>query len=180
MLQILAETPCHAAPREMLLDRTFGPARALKSSERLRENRLPAHGLAFAAEIDDRLVATLRFWSITAGPGKPALLLGPLAVDPSFQGQGLGSSMIKHGLITAAGLGHKAVLLVGDAEYYSRFGFSADRTAALWMPGPFERQRLLAIELATDALKGAAGMISATGAMAPTPALRDLILAQAA
>jgi predicted N-acetyltransferase YhbS len=72
-------------------------------------------------------------------------------------------------------LGHKAVLLVGDAPYYERFGFSADKTGGLWMPGPYERHRLLARELVPGTLDGACGLISATGRRIPQPDLASLI-----
>ena len=61
-------------------------------------------------------------------------------------------------------LGHGAVLLVGDAPYYARFGFSAAKTAKLSLPGPFERERLLGLELREGALDGARGLIVPTGA----------------
>ena len=75
--------------------------------------------------------------------------------------RGVGSALVRHALAAARRRGHRAVILVGDAPYYSRFGFTADKTAALRMPGPFERQRLLALELAPDALKGARGQLRA-------------------
>jgi predicted N-acetyltransferase YhbS len=72
-------------------------------------------------------------------------------------------------------LGHKAVLLVGDPGYYARFGFSAQKTGTLWMPGPYERHRLLARELVPGALDGARGLIGATGAFEPKPDLAALV-----
>jgi predicted N-acetyltransferase YhbS len=71
--------------------------------------------------------------------------------------------------------GHKAVLLVGDAPYYGRFGFSAEKTGTLWMPGPYERHRLLASELVPGTLDGARGLIAATGTFAPKPDLAALV-----
>ena len=68
-------------------------------------------------------------------------------------------------------LGHGAVILVGDAPYYGRFGFSADKTGRLWLPGPFERHRLLALELKPGVLAGARGLIRAAGATLPQPAV---------
>jgi predicted N-acetyltransferase YhbS len=92
-----------------------------------------------------------------------ALLLGPLAVDPSLKSAGIGSALMKHAIAEARRLGHRAILLVGDAPYYKRFGFSAEKTATLAMPGPYERHRFLAVELADGALDGATGVISASG-----------------
>ena len=102
--------------REALLDRAFGKReRRRKTSERLRDGRLPAEGLAFTARNRrGRLIGTLRLWDITAGSAGPALLLGPLAVDCAYQKCGIGVRLMRHALAEAKRLGHKAVLLVGD------------------------------------------------------------------
>jgi predicted N-acetyltransferase YhbS len=102
-------------------------------------------------------------WHISAG-GFPALVLGPLAVDPSCRKLGIGAALINHALAVAKARGHGAVLLLGDAPYYARFGFSALKTGDLSLPGPFERDRLLGLELREGALNGAWGMIVPTGA----------------
>ena len=150
--------------REALLDLSFGQERWRKTCERLRENRLPAEGLAFAAHQNGRLVGTLRFWSIAAGDNHDALLLGPIAIDPSLRSCGLGGRMIRHGLFAARKLGHGAVLLVGDAPYYQRFGFSRYGAENLDLPGPVDLARFLALELQPGALEGARGLVRATGA----------------
>lgn len=164
-----AERPGDAAAREALLDLAMGPNRTRKSSEAIRRGRLPAEGLAFAAESEDgRLAGTVRLWNVAAGATAdgapvPALLLGPLAVDPAFEGRGVGSALTRLALAQARRLGHGAVLLVGDAPYYERFGFRAGAAAALAMPGPFERHRFLALELRPGALAGAAGLVVPAG-----------------
>jgi predicted N-acetyltransferase YhbS len=99
------------------------------------------------------------------------LLLGPLAVDPAHQGNGLGGRLMRHAIAAARMRGHGAILLVGDAPYYGRFGFSAEKTGALRMPGPYEQHRLLALELVPGALAGARGLIGATGRRAPKPGI---------
>ncbi len=152
--------------REALLDRAFGLNRGRKTSERLREGRRPAQGLAFSAIRDGVLVGTLRFWPIEAGEGRDALLLGPIAVGAAQRSQGLGGAMIRLGLDRARAFGHKAVLLVGDAPYYQRFGFSPALTENLGMPGPVDRARFLALELEEGALAGAQGVLRPTGALA--------------
>ena len=163
MTTIRKEMTKDIAAREALLDRAFGAARFTKAAERLREGRLPADGLSFVAIEHDRVVGTVRLWHVSAGPARPALLLGPLAVDDAWRGLGIGAALMRRATEAAQRLGHKAVLLVGDAPYYGRFGFSAEKTGALWMPGPYERDRLLARELVPGALDGARGLISATG-----------------
>lgn len=121
----------------------------------------------------------MRLWSVTAGPGRPALLLGPLAVDPARQGEGLGALLMQDAIGRAKALGHRAILLVGDAPYYARFGFSAEATKALWLPGPVDRERFLGLALAPGALENAAGLVQATGDVAPSPDLNALIAADA-
>ncbi|MCJ2112200.1 N-acetyltransferase [Methylobacterium sp. E-025] len=164
MIQIRAEHHLDVAARERLLDACFGANRRAKTSERLREGRLPARGLAFSATRHGRLIGTLRLWTVEAG-ARPALLLGPLAVDPALQRQGLGRVMMHAALGRAESLGHGAVLLVGDAPYYDRFGFSGALAAGLTLPGPFARERFLGLELRADALTGAEGLVRATGVL---------------
>lgn len=155
--------------RERLLDRAMGEGRFRKSSEKLRRGRLPAEGLALVArDGDGHVIGTVRLWNVEAGvdgSGNPvlALLLGPLAVDPDHEGKGIGGALMRAAITEAASRGHGAVLLVGDAPYYERFGFFAGKTAHLVMPGPFERHRFLALELKDGWLEGAAGMLVASG-----------------
>ena len=160
MLRILNECTADAAQREALLDAAFGASRHEKTSARLRHGNRPAKGLALSAKLGDRLIGTLRLWPVETGYGRPALLLGPLAVDPACRSQGIGAKLMLKALSKAAMLGHKAVLLVGDEAYYQRFGFRAGLTQALFMPGPVDRSRFLALELEPGALKGAAGMVA--------------------
>ncbi|HEY5080408.1 MAG TPA: N-acetyltransferase [Bauldia sp.] len=162
MIHFADERTADVAPREALLDRAMGRVRFLKPSEQLRRGRLPAAGLALVARERGKLVGSVRLWNIDAG-GRNALLLGPLAVDPAAQGFGVGSGLVELALARAAGLGHAGIILVGDPEYYERFGFSAAPTGALMMPAPVARRRFLGLELATSALAGASGRIVATG-----------------
>ena len=175
MVKIRNETARDAGAREALLDRVWGPSRLQKTAERLREGRRPAEGLCFVAEDDRCIVGTVRLWRVCAGPVRPALLLGPLAVEETRRGRGIGSALMRRALAAAQRLGHGAVLLLGDAPYYGRFGFSAEKTSALWLPGPYERHRLLGCELAPGALDGALGLIAATGRAAPLPDLDVLV-----
>lgn len=176
MTDIVLETVEDVAAREALLDLCLGEDRRAKSSERLREGRLPAEGLAFSAHgPDGRLVGTVRLWNVSVGPGRAALLLGPLAVHPWFRKDGLGGALMRAAIAGARDRGHGAVVLVGDAPYYARFGFSAAQTGGLWMPGPFDRNRLLGLELKAGALEGARGLIGATGIEIDRPSLAELI-----
>jgi predicted N-acetyltransferase YhbS len=175
MVTILHEIAFDGARRETLLDEAFGEGRFVKTAERLREGRLPAEGLSFVARAGIRIVGTVRLWNVTAGPGRPALLLGPLAVAGDFRKRGIGGNLMRHALEQARRRGHAAVLLVGDAPFYGRFGFSSAQTRALWLPGPYQRERLLAHEIVPGALAGARGLISPTGRRAPKPDLSALM-----
>lgn len=161
---IEAEQPRDVAAREALLDRAMGPGRKRKSSEKLRRGRKPSEGLALVARDETGgVIGTVRLWDVELGDMRRALLLGPLAVDPALKSGGVGSALMRHAIAEAARLGHGAILLVGDAPYYARFGFSAAKTDALSMPGPFEKHRFLALELRPGALDGAQGVLKAAG-----------------
>jgi predicted N-acetyltransferase YhbS len=169
---IRAERASDVAAREALLDACFGDNRHMRTCQRLRDGRAPAEGLAFSAVAEGRLVGTLRLWHVSAA-GIPALMLGPLAVEAPSRRLGAGAALMARALAAAKARGHRAVILLGDAPYYVRFGFSAARTGQLSLPGAFERERLLGLELAEGALDGAWGMIVATGKKLPkTRAIR--------
>jgi len=175
MVTIREEKLSDALAREVLLDEAYGADRFPKTSERLREGRLPAPGLALVAVHHGRLVGTVRLWSVTAGLARAALLLGPLAVHPEHRNRGIGATLMRRAIARARLAGHHAILLVGDAAYYGRFGFTAASTGELWMPGRFQRERLLALDLRPGALAGASGLIAATGQLEPKPDLNRLI-----
>ncbi len=167
--------------REALLDEAFGDCRFAKTCERLRDGRLAAAGLSLVAVTAGgadgaagRLAGTVRLWNVSAGPGRRALLLGPLAVAEDRRGQGVGAALVTAALARARALGHRAVLLVGDQPYYGRFGFSPGPAGGLWLPGPVERARFLALELAPGALAGSRGLVSPAGDREPLPDLAAL------
>jgi predicted N-acetyltransferase YhbS len=167
LFAIRAERSSDADARDALLDACFGSNRHARPCQRLRDGRAPAEGLALSAVRDGKLVGTLRLWHVSAGD-VPALLLGPLAVDARCRRLGIGAALMDRALAGARQRGHGAVILLGDAPYYARFGFTAARTAELSLPGPFERDRLLGLELRPGALAGALGLIAPAG----TPAAR--------
>jgi predicted N-acetyltransferase YhbS len=104
---------------------------------------------------------------VNVGPDRAALLLGPLAVATENRSRGIGAALVGKAVREARRLGHRAILLVGDAPYYGRFGFTADQTGALRLPGPFEPERLLGLALKAGALDGARGLVRATGGRLP-------------
>ena len=160
---IRAERASDVVAREALLDACFGGNRHMRTCQRLRDGRAPAEGLALSAVRQGRLVGTVRLWHVSVG-GLQALMLGPLAVDDTCRGLGVGAALMDRALDIARHRGHAAVILLGDAPYYARFGFSAEKTGALSLPGPFERDRLLGLGLRDGALDGTWGMIAAAGA----------------
>jgi predicted N-acetyltransferase YhbS len=163
---IRAERASDVAAREALLDACFGDDRHMRTCQRLRDGRAPAEGLALSAVRQGRVVGSVRLWHVSAG-GIPALMLGPLAVEASSRQLGVGAALMDHALAAAKARGHRAVILLGDAPYYARFGFSAAKTGELSLPGVFERDRLLGLELCEGALDGAWGMIAPTGGPLP-------------
>jgi predicted N-acetyltransferase YhbS len=172
MVTIRHELATDRPAREALLDRAFGKNRKRKTSERLREGRLPSDGLAFSAtDSKGRLIGTVRLWDVVAGSGGMALLLGPIAVDCRHQGKGIGAALMQRALNEARVKGHAAVILVGDQPYYQRFGFSHGSVADLHLPGPVDRNRFLGLELVPGALDGAEGLVIASGRLDLAPAV---------
>ncbi len=131
----------------------------------------PTEGAASEGTANSALCAASRHPTRQAAPATlpsrgregRALLLGPLAVDPALKSAGIGSALMRHAIAEVFRLGHGAVLLVGDAPYYARFGFSSEKTGRLAMPGPYEKHRFLALELKPGALDGASGVLKAAG-----------------
>jgi predicted N-acetyltransferase YhbS len=175
MITIRNERSADAVARESLLDVAFGESRFGKTAERLREGRLAADRLSFVAAERSRVIGTVRLWDISIGPGRAALLLGPLAVVPERRNLGIGAALMRRAIRDARRMGHRALILVGDAPYYGRFGFTAAKTGVLWLPGPYERDRLLGLELVAGSLDGVRGLIGPTGQLVPKPDLGAMV-----
>jgi predicted N-acetyltransferase YhbS len=161
MVTIELERDRDAAAIDRLLDEAFGAERHRKTAQRLRDGQVPVRGLAFVARERGHVIGTLRFWSVRIGRRHRVLLLGPVAVDPRSRKRGVGAWLINTGLARAKQQGHRAVILVGDAPYYGRFGFAAAHTAEMTLPGPVDRARFLGLELEQDALAGVSGRVAA-------------------
>ncbi len=163
-MNITLEQPVHAAAIEKLLDSSFGPKRHTKTVYRLRKNVAPVADLCFVATDTDEtgnevLLGTIRYWPVMLGNNVQALMLGPIAIDAAHRSEGLGGKMIRHSLAAAKALGHRIVILVGDAPYYVRFGFQRDLVAGLSLPGPVDPTRFQGLELVEGALTGVTGMV---------------------
>ncbi len=157
-LTILAETPNDAQAIERLHERTFGPGRYVLSAYRLREHVDHILDLSFTARVGTLLIGSVRQLPICIGD-TPALLLGPLTVEPPFRGRGVARALLDRTLAEAKAKGHRLVVLVGDEPYYSRVGFKKIPRGLATMPGPVDPARLLVRELADGAFEGVSGAI---------------------
>ena len=157
-LTILPEAASDAQAIERLHERTFGPGRFVLSAYRIREHVDHVLPLSFTARIGTLLVGSVRQLPILIGE-TPALLLGPLTVEPPFRGHGVGRRLLERALADAKASGHRLVLLVGDEAYYSRVGFKPVPKGRATMPGPVDYSRLLVFELVDGAFDGVSGTI---------------------
>jgi predicted N-acetyltransferase YhbS len=157
-LTILSEKPNDADAIERLHERTFGPGRFVLSAYRLREHVDHLLDLSFTAWIGTLLVGSVRQLPVCIGD-TPALMLGPLTVEPPFRKRGVGRALLDRALADAKKAGHRLVILVGDEPYYSRVGFKAVPKGRATMPGPVDYSRLLVAELAEGAFEGVSGEI---------------------
>lgn len=165
MYELCPETNIDTPEVESLLDLCFAPGRTALSSYRLRDGVAPVRDLCLVLRGNaGLLVAAIRYWPVCVG-GKAALLLGPVAVHPTAQGEGLGGYLIRESLGRAAALGWGRVMLVGDAPYYSRFGFA--RLDGVEMPPPTNPERVLGLELEAGAWVGVRGRVERALSEAP-------------
>lgn len=158
MYRFTKESPADYHEVENLYDLTFAPGRTALSSYRLRDDIDPLVDLGCIARDEyDVLAGVLRFWPVRIGDaGDPALLLGPIAVHPTRQGEGLGAMLMAEGLSRGAAAGWKRVVLVGDLPYYSRFGFER---VPVTFPPPTNPDRVLGRELLPGGLEGITGEV---------------------
>lgn len=156
MYQLEEETEADTWEVEALYDLCFAPGRTALSSYRLRDGVAKVQELCLILREDGVLAAAIRYWPVRVG-GKPVLLLGPVAVHPTRQGEGLGGLLIHESLAEARKLGWERVMLVGDAPYYSRFGFR--KLSDVVMPPPTNPDRVLGFELVQGAWAGVRGEV---------------------
>lgn len=158
MIEILPETPSqHADAIEALYDRTFGPGHFAKTAERLREGNASLPELTRVAVQAGRVIGVCRLWPIVVGFNKaPALFVGPVAVDPSFQGQRLGLTVTGEALEAATRAGWAAAIIIGSPRYFGELGFETVAPDRFQFPGPQDMARVMVRDLAgsADALSG--------------------------
>ena len=155
---ILSETAEDADAIERLYERTFGPGRFARTAYRIREEIAHRLDLSFTAWIGTLMVGSVRLSPVRIGD-TPALLLGPLTVEPPFRERGIGKALLQRALKEAQGKGHRLVVLVGDEPYYGSVGFKRIPKGVATMPGPVDPARLLVAELADGAFNGVSGKI---------------------
>lgn len=158
-LTIRHELPADAAAIERLHERAFGPGRFARTAFRLREGAPQDPALSYAAHVGTFLVGSVRVTTVTAG-GHPALMLGPLTVDPAFEGRGIGAALMSASIESARAAGHDLIMLIGDAPYYARFGFKPIPPEQLILPGPANPARFLALELVEGVLAQRRGAVT--------------------
>lgn len=157
MIDLHQETAADYWEVEALYDLCFAPGREALSSYRLRDGIEPVAELSLVARDGDNiLAAAIRYWPVLVG-GVQVLLLGPVAVHPTRQGEGLGGFLIRESLAVAREHGWERALLVGDAPYYKRFGFTP--LSGVEMPPPTNPQRILGLPLQAEAWAGVQGMV---------------------
>ncbi len=158
MYEICSERPADDQEVEALYDLCFAPGRTALSSYRLRDGVPRVDDLCLLLrDTGGIVVAAIRYWPARVD-GWPILLLGPIAVHPTAQGEGLGALLIQESLARAEARGWQRVLLVGDAPYYARFGFS--RLEDVRMPPPTNPDRVLGLELCAGAWRGVTGDVT--------------------
>ena len=174
MIAIRLETAADHAVVETLLDAAFGPARWTKSAYALRAGVDPVAALSFVAVEGEAALGCIHFTPVAVDPAPGSaradglLLLGPLAVDPARRSEGVGQALVDHGLAKAASLGYRATILIGDPNYYGRFGFDHALVAGIAVPVEADQSRVQGREIAPGALAGVQGsLVSALRATTP-------------
>ncbi len=159
MYRICREVPDDQLEVEYLFDLAFAPGRHALSSYRLREGVEPLAELSFVARDDlDVLAGAIRQWPVRIGD-TPALLLGPIAVHPTRQGEGLGGQLIDFAVDAARVAGWEIAVLIGDAPYYRRFGFVPVHAQGITFPPPTNPNRILGLEIMPGALRSVQGQV---------------------
>lgn len=155
---IRPETAADQDAIDALHEHAFGPGRFARTAARLREGVPADPDLSLVAKVGERLAGSVTMTPIVIG-SEPALLLGPLAVDPDFENKGIGRALVRETLARASAAGHRMVLLVGDGPYYGRLGFHPVSPDRVRMPGPVDPRRVLVAELVEGARAAAEGLV---------------------
>lgn len=156
---IAPETAADLVAVSALIEAAFGPGRYAKAAERLRETNHVLHELSFTAKAGEAVVGCVRQWPIRIG-GRPAVFLGPIAVDPAWRHHGLGGILVERACAAAQDAGYDLIFLVGDLPFFGPHGFEVLPPGRVVMPGPVDPRRELARALKPGALDGIAGAVT--------------------
>lgn len=157
-ITILPEAEDDALAIDRLHERTFGPGRFARTAYRIREGIAHDRALSYIARVGTLLVGSVRLSPVRIAD-TPALLLGPLTIEPPFRDRGIGLALMQRALADAKERGHRLVILVGDEPYYARVGFKRIPRGRVKMPGPVDPARLLVAELVEGAFEGIKGAV---------------------
>ena len=138
---------------EHLLNLAFRQKRFLNPSHKFRNNSTPVRDLCFVAKKEKEVIGTIRFTSIIVGNEKSAALLGPIAVSPVHQGQGIGSYLMELGISVVRNKWIALALAIGDPSYLSRFGFQSANTYELTFPNLYESEKLMILKISNISMK---------------------------
>ncbi|MDF1598610.1 N-acetyltransferase [Mesorhizobium sp. YIM 152430] len=152
------ELTSHDAEIEEINAEAFGPGRFTRAAHRIREGGPHARDLSFVATENGHVIASVRLTPIAVGEGK-AMLLGPLAVRPSWKNLGIGRKLMGMAADAARARDVRAIVLVGDAPYYGPLGYVQVRPGTMTMPWPVDPARLLVMELVPGAAAALNGMV---------------------
>ncbi len=155
--EILPDAPEHSAAVEALYDDVFGPGRFAKAAERLREGNTKIANASLVAVDAEGVTGVVRVWPVTVAGKDRAAFLGPIAVAERRRGNGVAFKLMERAIGVCREQGYSAVILVGDHDYYDRFGFNPAGEGRFQLPGPVDQKRILIRDLSGDAakLKGA-------------------------
>lgn len=162
-LVIRHELPSDDAVVDRLHERAFGPGRFARTATRIREGADHDRALSFTALVGTLVVGSVRQTPVVAD-GVAGHMLGPLTVDPAFEGRGIGAGLMRAAMEAAKAAGSRFVVLVGDPEYYARFGFRPVPPGKVFLPGPVDPARTLYADLAEGGFAPARGLIRAAPA----------------
>ncbi len=143
---IIPDTPEHADAVEALYDEVFGPGRFAKTAERLREGNSKIADASLVAIDSEGVTGVVRVWPVTVGEKDRAAFLGPIAVAERRRRNGVAFKLMERAIGVCREQGYAAVILVGDLEYYERFGFGSAE-GRFQLPGPVDQRRVLIREL---------------------------------
>ena len=160
-LRLLLEAKNDHIEVERLLDLVFTPRRKLLSSYQLRNSANKVDNLSYVIKDNSKkVVGSIRFWNVKVDShSSRGLLLGPLAIHPIYQSEGLGEKLVLNGIEKAHSDNWNWIVLVGDLDYYSKFGFSKNPTRGISIRNSLDNSRLLGLDINDSFLEAAVGSL---------------------